>query len=65
VTDILAKHVGAGSLQKLSTQDRDLVTEGFYARTRGQEMKCLDFIVRKVVLFTTIMFTKEVLVIVV
>jgi hypothetical protein len=35
-------HVGADSLQKLSTKDRDLMRNSFYARTQAEELKCLD-----------------------
>ncbi len=35
-------HVGADALQKLSTAERDLLKEGFHARSRDEEMKCLD-----------------------
>src|SRR5581483_5350652 len=35
-------HVGADAIQKLSTKDRDLMRDGFYARTRDQELKCPD-----------------------
>jgi Peptidase S46 len=35
-------HVGADALQKLSTPDRDLVAKGFYAKTRDEELKCVD-----------------------
>jgi hypothetical protein len=35
-------HVGRGQLQKLSTKDRDLVRDGFYARTLEEELKCPD-----------------------
>ncbi|NLF68423.1 MAG: S46 family peptidase [Candidatus Anammoximicrobium sp.] len=35
-------HVGADALQKLSTRERDILTEGFLARTRDQEIKCVD-----------------------
>ena len=35
-------HVGADSLQKLSTPERDLLTGGFHAKTRGEELKCVD-----------------------
>jgi Peptidase S46 len=35
-------HVGADALQKLSTPDRDLVAKGFYAKTRDEEIKCVD-----------------------
>jgi hypothetical protein len=36
------QHVAAGQLQKLSTAGRDLVRDGFYAATRGEELKCPD-----------------------
>jgi hypothetical protein len=35
-------HVGAGSLQKLSTGAKNYLRDGFYAPTLAQEMKCLD-----------------------
>src|SRR5262249_23812329 len=35
-------HIGADALQKLSTKERDLLRDGFYARTRAQELKCPD-----------------------
>jgi hypothetical protein len=35
-------HVAADALQKLSTQDKDLLKLGFYARTPEEEIKCLD-----------------------
>ena len=35
-------HVGADALQKLSTQDRDLLTAGFHAKTPGEELRCVD-----------------------
>ncbi len=35
-------HVGADAIQKLSTKDRDLMRDGFYARTRDRELKCPD-----------------------
>jgi hypothetical protein len=35
-------HVARGQLQKLSTPQRDLVKNGFYARTRAEELKCPD-----------------------
>src|SRR5215213_8415284 len=35
-------HVGADALQKLSTPDRDLVAKGFRAKTRDEEIKCVD-----------------------
>jgi hypothetical protein len=36
------QHVAAGQLQKLSTAERDLVRDGFYASTRADELKCPD-----------------------
>jgi hypothetical protein len=35
-------HVGADALQKLSSKERDLLRDGFYARTPAEELKCLD-----------------------
>jgi hypothetical protein len=35
-------HIGADALQKLSTPDRDLFRDGFYARTQADELKCQD-----------------------
>lgn len=35
-------HVGSEAIQKLSTADRDLLRDGFYARTRADELKCAD-----------------------
>jgi hypothetical protein len=35
-------HVGADALQKLSTSEHDLVAEGFHAKTRDEEIKCVD-----------------------
>ncbi|MBI4422719.1 MAG: S46 family peptidase [Elusimicrobia bacterium] len=35
-------HVALGQLQKVSTRERDLVNDGFYARARSEEMKCPD-----------------------
>jgi hypothetical protein len=37
------QHVGAGQLAKLSTPERDIVKNGFYARTREEELKCPDY----------------------
>jgi hypothetical protein len=37
------QHVGGGQLAKLSTKERDIVRNGFYARTRAEELKCPDF----------------------
>lgn len=35
-------HVGADALQKLSTKERDLLKEGFHARSHKEEKKCVD-----------------------
>lgn len=35
-------HIGADSLQKLSTPQKDLVKQGFYAADRSKELKCPD-----------------------
>ncbi len=35
-------HVGLGTIQKLSTPERDLVKNGFYAPTQAQELKAPD-----------------------
>jgi hypothetical protein len=36
------QHVAGGQLAKLSTKERDLVKDGFYARTNAEELKCPD-----------------------
>jgi hypothetical protein len=36
------QHVGRSQVAKLSTPQRDLVKEGFYAATRQEELKCAD-----------------------
>lgn len=35
-------HVGADSLHKLSSADNDLLAAGFHAKSRDQELKCVD-----------------------
>ncbi|HON92321.1 MAG TPA: S46 family peptidase [Sedimentisphaerales bacterium] len=35
-------HVGADCLQKLSTQERNLMEEGFHAKTLAEEIRCMD-----------------------
>jgi hypothetical protein len=35
-------HVGADCLQKLSTKERDLIAQGFYAKTLEEEIRCVD-----------------------
>ena len=37
------QHVGAGQLAKLSTPERDISKNGFYARTRAEELRCPDY----------------------
>ncbi len=33
-------HVGADALQKLSTPEQNLLSDGFHAKTREEELKC-------------------------
>ena len=35
-------HIAADARQKLSTPERDLFREGFYAKTQDDELKCQD-----------------------
>jgi hypothetical protein len=35
-------HIGADSLQKVSPKDKDYLRDGFYARSRAEEIKCPD-----------------------
>jgi Peptidase S46 len=35
-------HIASDALQKLSTKDRDLIRDGFYAKTHADELKCPD-----------------------
>jgi hypothetical protein len=35
-------HVGADAIQKLSTPERDLIRDGFVARTLAEELRCVD-----------------------
>jgi hypothetical protein len=35
-------HVGADALQKLSSKEKNYLRDGFYAKTREEEVKCLD-----------------------
>lgn len=39
-------HVGSDSIAKLSTPERDLLKDGFYAATRDQELRCPDLEVK-------------------
>src|SRR5262245_26198443 len=43
------QHVASGQLQKVSTKDRDYTKEGFYARTRDQELRSPDLEITVVV----------------
>ncbi len=45
------QHVGSGQIGKLSTKERDITRDGFYARTHGEELKCPDFEVSVLVSF--------------
>lgn len=35
-------HVGADALQKISTKERDILRDGFLARSTAEEIKCVD-----------------------
>lgn len=35
-------HVGSDAIYKLSTKERDLLKEGYYAKSRAEELKCVD-----------------------
>jgi Peptidase S46 len=35
-------HIASDALQKLSTKDRDLIRDGFYAKAHADELKCPD-----------------------
>src|SRR5687768_2347895 len=45
------QHVASGQLQKLSTRDRNLRRDGFYAGTQAEELKCPDLEVTGLVSF--------------
>lgn len=51
-------HVGVDQVFKLSTPERDLLKEGFYARTREEELKCPDMEVK--ILWSVQDVTKEI-----
>jgi hypothetical protein len=53
------QHVGRGQVTKLSTPQRDLVKDGFYAPTRADELKCPDLEVNILVSYEDV--TKRVL----
>ncbi len=42
-------HVALGQLQKVSSPQKDYVTDGFYARTAAEELKCPDLEVNQLV----------------
>lgn len=48
------QHVAAGQLQKLSTKENDLTKNGFYARTRSEELKAPDLEVNVLVSFENV-----------
>ncbi|MBS1808275.1 MAG: S46 family peptidase [Acidobacteria bacterium] len=48
------QHVGHDSVAKLSTAERDLVKNGFYADTRGEELKCPDLDITVLVSFENV-----------
>ena len=43
------QHVGRSQIAKLSTSDRNLIKDGFYARTRQEELRCPDMEARVLV----------------
>jgi Peptidase S46 len=45
------QHVASGQLQKISTKDRDFTKEGFYARTRSEELRSPDLEINVLVSF--------------
>jgi hypothetical protein len=48
------QHVGHDSVAKLSSAERDLVRDGFYARTRAEELKCPDLDISVLVSFENV-----------
>src|SRR6267142_2724219 len=52
------QHVASGQLQKVSTPERDYTLEGFYAKTREEELKCPDLEINVLVSFENV--TKQV-----
>jgi len=52
------QHVASGQLQKVSTPERDYTLEGFYARSREEELKCPDLEINVLVSFENV--TKQV-----
>ncbi|MBA4184089.1 MAG: S46 family peptidase, partial [Acidobacteria bacterium] len=48
------QHVAAGQLQKLSTKENDFTKNGFYARTRAEELKASDLEINVLVSFENV-----------
>ena len=48
------QHVAAGQLQKLSTKENDLTKNGFYAKTRAEELKAPDLEINVLVSFENV-----------
>ena len=48
------QHVAAGQLQKLSTKENDLTKNGFYAKTRAEELKAPDLEINILVSFENV-----------
>src|SRR5204862_7150022 len=44
-------HVGADSLQKLSTKGTNYLRDGFHARSQPEEVKCLDLVLNDLHIF--------------
>lgn len=47
-------HVALGQLQKVSTPQKDYVTDGFYARASAEELKCPDLELNVLVLIVDV-----------
>src|SRR5215510_2729799 len=48
------QHVASGQLQKISTKEKDYTRDGFYAATRGEELKCPDLEVNVLVSYEAV-----------
>lgn len=51
---ITNQHVASGQLSKLSTKERDIVKNGFYAPTQGEELKTADLEVNMLVSYENV-----------
>ena len=51
---ITNQHVASGQLSKLSTKEKDLIKNGFYARTQAEELKTPDLEVNMLVSFENV-----------